>query len=278
MQMRNAAQYGRETFREFMRSHKAKVVFSLTPDARIGLVRILGLQGMGTALMEAMLRIGANAVLVADDGHNEMIKAQAVELIGHIQDGNALPLIIKACPKWKQTVLLENPEWLPCFSDVKLRYAASPVERGAAVRIMVIGCAAQKAEWLERLRNEQSEHVITARELANWLVHEAAVKQPYAPYIEKSGCGEHKKDRLLEVLGAAMAQCEGGQIKPGELSLAPSERFGGVCEGLFEMTGKKIRVASVRGADNANAMLREIKEQELAYHLLEVLSCVGSDC
>lgn len=277
------------------------VVVQTAPSIRATLGECFGLP-VGTnvkgKMVAALRRLGFDRVFDTDFGADLTIVEEANELIERVQNGGPLPLITSCSPGWVKFCEYYYPELLPHVSSCK-----SPQQMTGAViktwfaqknnidpkNIVVVSVMPCTAKKFEVQRDDQdaagvfdTDIAITTRELAH-LINMAHINFNRLP--------DEDFDPALGVsTGAAAIFGATGGVMEAALRTAAETLEGrsldsleytevrgteGVKEAVYHVGGMDVKVAAVSGLNNANEILKKVKNGEGGYHFIEIMCCPG---
>ena len=287
------------------------VIASTSPAVRASLGEAFGLpegefvQGKLVALLR---KLGFDYVLDTNFAADLTIVEEATELIGRIKDNTApLPQFTSCCPAWVRFAELFYPELLPNISSAKSpigmqgptikTYFAKKMclDPKQIVNVAITPCTAKKAEILRPEMNaagqyygdaemRDMDHVVTARELAQWAKESGIDFDALEPSEYDSLMGQSSGAGVIfgntgGVMEAAIrtAYCYlTGSNPPAELfNLQPVRGLDAVREAEVSIGDLKLNVAVVYGTENARQFIEHMKQSGKIYHFVEVMSCPG---
>ena len=284
------------------------VVFSTSPSVRVGIgdafTDVAGTYSEGK-MVSAIRALGADYVLDVTFAADLTITEEGCELLSRLLAGSGpLPQFTSCCPAWVRYVEEYYPQYIPNLSSakspigmqgatIKTYFAAkmglSPLD---IVTVNVTPCTAKKAEirrpelndageLLGRPDMRDNDHVITTKELAQWMEEEG---------IEFSSLPDGSFDSMLGkgsgagvifgntggVMEAALRMAYGSLTgrKPPEalFDLEPVRGMRGVKEATVDIDGTAVRIAVIYGTANA----AEFLDGDISgYHFIEVMTCPG---
>lgn len=287
-----------------------KIVIAMTsPSVRVALQEEFG----GTPgeykeeeMVGALRALGIDLVLDTTFAADLTIMEEASELIDRIQNNKPLPQFTSCCPAWVKFVETYAPELLPHISTakspigmfgpmIKTWYAEKQgIDPASIVTVALTPCTAKKFE----IRREEmcdaakesgltlgqdTNHVITTRELANWmkaknldLAH--ITPSTYDSLMERgSGAGVifGGTGGVMEAaLRSAYTMLLGKTPPENFLSFSALRGLEGIKTATVDFDGTEIKVAVIHGTDNARRFLDEMKEDP-SYAFVEVMTCRG---
>ena len=274
-----------------------KVVAQIAPAVRVAVAKAFGLSDgdvMGK-IVAAMHRIGFEEVFDTVTGADLTVLEEANEFLERLSNGENLPLFTSCCPGWVQYCEKNYPELLPNVSTcrspmemfgsvIKEQYKTSSRK---IVSVAIMPCTAKKFEaarpefkWNE---NQQViDYVITTQELIQ-MIKEAGIVfseiEPESidmPFGSISGAGV-----IFGATGGVMEAALRSAYflvtgKNPEADAFQSVRgLDGWKEAKFNLAGTDIRVAVASGLGNARRLMNAIRNKEVHYDFVEIMSCPG---
>jgi NADP-reducing hydrogenase subunit HndD len=282
---------------------KKLVIVQTAPSIRVTLGECFGLP-VGTnvkgKMVAALRRLGFDKVFDTDFGADLTIVEEANELLDRVKNGGVLPLITSCSPGWVKFCEYYYPELLPNVSSckspqqmtgamIKTYYAQkNNLDPKNIVVVSVMPCTAKKFEIEREDQNaagkgiEDTDIVITTRELSR-LIKIANINFDRLP--------EEDFDPTLGVsTGAAAIFGATGGVLEAALRTAADTLEGksldsieytdvrgtaGMKEAVYHVGGMDVKVAAVSGLNNANEILKKVKNGEGGYHFIEIMCCPG---
>ncbi len=279
---------------------KKKVVFFTAPSIRATLGESFNMP-IGTnvegKMINAVRRIGADAVFNMDVTADLTIMEEAHELIERIEGHGALPMFTSCCPGWVKFAEHYYPEMLPNLSTckspqqmfgtvLKTYYCQKMgIEPEDLFVVSVIPCTSKKFE-VSREEEKTFEYqdvdvALTTRELAKMIkgagLSFADLKDEEFdnPFEFGSGAGIifGATGGVMEAALRTAAQTLDGSCKKVEFKEVRGTES--VKEAVYTIAGKEIKVAVTSGLANARKIIEQIKSGEKEYHMIEVMACPG---
>lgn len=287
-----------------------KTVIAMTsPSVRVALQEEFG--GIAGEYREeemvgALRALGIDLVLDTTFAADLTIMEEASELLDRIQHNKPLPQFTSCCPAWVKFVETYAPERLPNLSSakspigmfgpmIKTWYAKKQgIDPTAIVTVALTPCTAKKFEIRRQEMCDAAKetgtslgpdtnHVITTRELANWmkaknldLAH--ITPSTYDSLMERgSGAGVifGGTGGVMEAaLRSAYVMLLGKTPPTNFLSFSALRGLDGIKTAIADFDGTEVKVAVIHGTDNARRFLDELKDDP-TYAFVEVMTCRG---
>lgn len=287
------------------------LIVSTSPSVRVSLGEAFGMQrgSFVEGKMIALLRkLGADYVLDTNFAADMTIVEEASELVERLTTHNKpLPQFTSCCPAWVKFAEIYYPELLPNISSAKSpigmqgptikTYFAKKmgIDPKKIVNVALTPCTAKKfeirrgemnasARYLDLPGLRDMDHVITTRELADW-VKKAG--------IDFSSLEDSKFDKLMgEASGAGVIFGNTGgvmeaavrtayefvthELAPKELyTLEPVRGMQEIREAAVEIGTLRLQLAVIYGTSNVRRFLSMAKESGKHYDFIEVMTCPG---
>lgn len=275
------------------------VVVATAPAVRVGLGEEFGYP-IGTnvegQMVTALKMLGFDKVFDIDFAADVTIMEEGTELIDRIQNGGTLPMITSCSPGWVNFIEQYYPEYLGYLSTakspqgmfgalVKSYYAEkNNIDPRDIFVVSIMPCTAKKVERarqnLGRDGYQDIDAVLTTRELAR--------------FIKRSGIlfrclKESKYDNFSGSTAGLIFGATGGVMEAAlrtvkeVLDGKPLEKIEfeevrgvkGIKRAQVEIAGKPVKVAVAHGIENADIIMKEIRDGKADYQFIEVMCCPG---
>lgn len=280
---------------------KKFVIIQAAPSVRAGIGEAfeypVGSETQGK-LAAALRALGFDRVFDTTFGADMTIMEEAKEFVDRIQNGGVLPMTTSCCPAWVKFCEQEFPDLLPnvsscespqqMFGAIAKSYFAEK-EGIAKEDIVVVSAMPCTAKKFELTREGQSgagvpdvDFSITSRELGE-MISRAGIRfsaladeEFDSPLGTGSGAGT-----IFGVTGGVMEAAlrtaadwmTGENI--AEIKYSAVRGIEGVKEATVSIGGKDVKIAVVHGLANARAVMERVKNGEVDYDFIEVMSCPG---
>ena len=302
--------YNYQKVMEAIKDPEKTVIVSTSPAVRVA----LGEEFMMDAgsfvegkMVSSLKALGFDYVLDTTFGADLTIMEEAKELVNRIKNNGILPMFTSCCPAWVKYLEINYPELLPhlssCKSPISMQgaiiktYFAEKrnIDPKTIVNVALTPCVAKKYEINRPEMNasakynnidglQDTDYVITTAELGLMLRENN---------IDFSSLKDMEYDSLLERgSGAGLIFGNTGGVteaairtaynfitsKDPEKSLLEFTGVRGldsVKEAKVTIEGLEIKVAVIYGISNVKPFLDKLKNENLDYHLIEVMSCNG---
>ena len=277
------------------------VVVQTAPAIRATLGECFGMpvgSNVKGKMVAALRRLGFDKVFDTDLGADLTIVEEANELLERVKNGGPLPLITSCSPGWIKFCEYYYPELLPNVSSckspqqmtgavIKTWYAQqNHIDPKNIVVVSIMPCTAKKFE-VKRDDEEAAgvpdvDIALTTRELAR-LINMAHINFARLP--------DEEFDPALGIsTGAAAIFGATGGVMEAALRTAAEKLEGrsldsvdykevrgtqSLKEAVYHVGGMDIKVAAVSGLNNADELLKKVKNGEGGYHFIEIMCCPG---
>ena len=251
-------------------------------------------------MVAALRRIGFAKVFDTDTAADITIIEEGKEFIGRVQNGGTLPLLTSCCPGWAKYCEIKHPDLFENISSckspqgmmgalVKTYWAEkNKVDPADIVTVAIMPCTAKKFE-LDRHDMcgagegiQDNDVALTTRELAR-MIRRAGIDFAQLP--------DEDYDAALGLsTGASVIFGASGGVLEAALRTAvevltgeelPAVEFtdvrasGGVKEASYNVAGLTVNTCTVSGMANVEQVLRQVKNGEKSYHIIEIMACPG---
>lgn len=281
---------------------KDKVVLVQTaPAIRVALGEEFGMKpgSIVTGKMVAALRaMGFDEIFNTDFTADLTIMEEASEFIHRIQHSGRLPILTSCCPGWIKLLehdfgdMLDIPSTCKSphqmFGTIAKTYYAQKmgIDPKKMVVVSVMPCLAKK---YEAARPEMQYNglrdvdiVISTRELAK-MIKEAGIdfisledEEFDAPLGTSSGAGDifGASGGVMEAAVRTAYEWLTGKEGP-PLEFHSVRGIEGTKEASININDMDVKVAVTNGLGNARRLLNKIKDEEVQYHIIEIMACPG---
>ena len=272
------------------------------PAIRINTAEALGIPP-GTIstgkIITALKMLGFDYVFDTNFGADLTIVEEATEFVHRLNDPDAVfPMFTSCCPAWVNYIEKSRPELIPHLSSCRSPLAMLSsvvknvfpkkigVERSRIYHVAFMPCTAKKDEIRRPQFEDETDLVITSRELAQ-MIKEANIDFKNLPetegdtiYSEYSGGGAIfcATGGVMEAaIRSAYKFITGKEMIPLELKAVRGAN-NGIKTASVDINGIKINVAVAQGIKNAMDLISKVKSKEPGFeniHFLEVMACPG---
>jgi iron-only hydrogenase group A len=250
--------------------------------------------------VEALRRLGFDAVFDTNFGADLTIIEESNEFLARLEKGENLPILTSCSPGWINFMEHFYPEFIPNASTCKspMQMTSTLIKTYYAQQkgldpkdiyvVAIMPCIAKKYEASrpEHFSEEgypYTDAVLTTRELI-WMIKAMGIDFKNLPQNSEFD------NPLGESTGAAVIFGTTGGVmeatlrtayfkltgkKPKELEYKEVRAVEGLREATIEIDGKTINVAVANGLNNAKTILNKIKSGEKQYHIVELMACPG---
>ena len=276
-----------------------KVVFITSPAVRVALGEEFDME-LGTnvegKMVSVLRKLGASYVFDTTFGADLTIMEEANELVERLKSKKNLPMFTSCCPAWVKFCEYFYPEYINNLSTTKSpismqgsiikTYFASiaNLNKEDIITVALTPCTAKKAEIKRSEFNNDIDYVITTRELSDW-IHEENIKftkledSKYDDVMNRgSGAGVifGTSGGVMEAaLRLAYKIITGKKVNKELLNLKSVRGLDNVKESTIELGKYKLKVCVINGTGDARKVIEKIKNKEVNYDFIEVMSCEG---
>ena len=279
-----------------------KVVVQMAPATRVAIGEMFGLEPGVNSIgkMNAALRkIGFDLIFDTNFGADLTIMEEATEFLSRLKSGENLPIFTSCCPAWIKYLETEHPDMLHHLSSCKSPMSMlSPVlktlvpehfgiNRDNMVVVAIMPCTAKKYECkrpeLTTDGKPDTDYVLTTQELGR-MIKEAGInfnalepESPDSPFGEYTGAGT--------IFGASGGVAEAAVRTAYEfatnepLNDVDIKQMRGTSNRSrdieLDLKGTKLIVRVVSTLREAEKSIKEIKEGNAKFQMLEVMACPG---
>ena len=244
-------------------------------------------------LVEALKRLGFDAVFDTNFAADLTIMEEGTELINRINNKETLPLFTSCSPGWIKFIEHFYPQYLSHLSSAKSpqqmfgalakNYYAEKagIDTEDLVVVSVMPCTAKKFEAKRKEMGSDVDYVLTTRELSEMIK---------AAGIDFLNIEEKDYDKLMGVSSGAgdIFASSGGVMEAAlrtayelitekELEKIDFEMLRGdkkIKKAKIDIDGFELKVAVVHGLNNAHKLIKMIDEGE-EFHFVEFMACPG---
>lgn len=283
-----------DKLRKYLHSNKI-IVIQTAPAVRVSLGEEFSMKEKNVEgkMITALRQIGADYVFDTTFGADLTIMEEANELVNRIKSQKNLPLFTSCCPSWVKFCEIFYPEYLPnlstCKSPISMMGAVinnyfckiNNLDRKDIISIAVVPCTSKKVEIK---KYNDIDLAITTRELARYLKEEKInfSKLKNGSYNNLLGKGSGSglifgtsggvtEATLREVYHILNKRYPKGRL----LNFKLVRGLKNVKEAKIKINGITISVAAINGTGDARKVIEKLKEKEVYYDFIEVMTCEG---
>ncbi len=277
-----------------------RVVAQIAPAVRVAVGEAFNLTEGENSIgktVSALKAIGFDHVVDTTLGADLTVVEEANEFIERFKNGGKFPMFTSCCPAWVKYVENTEPDLLENISSckspmqmfspvIKEHYAQTEPDGRETVVVAIMPCTAKKAEAArDEFKTDgvpDTDYVLTTVELVQ-MIQEAGIDftqmEDFAPCMPLglgSGAGV-----IFGTTGgvaeAVIRYCmnEKKYETLNEIELCGVRGFEAVKEATIDYEGNEIKIAVVHGLKNAQKLIKQMKNGERFYHLVEVMTCPG---
>ena len=284
-----------DKLRKYLHSDKI-IVMQTAPAVRVALGEEFGMKlstNVEGKMITALKMIGANYVFDTTFGADLTVMEEANELVNRIKTGKNLPMFTSCCPSWVKFCEMFYPEYLnnlsTCKSPISMMGSIinnyfckiNDLNREDIISIAIVPGTSKK---MEILKYNDIDLAITTRELAKYLKEEkinlAKLKNSVYNSLLGKGSGSGiifgtsggvTEATLREVYHIIYKRYPKGKL----LNFKSIRGTSNIKEASVKINGTVIRVASINGTGDARKVIEKLKNNEVYYDFIEVMTCEG---
>lgn len=277
------------------------VVVATAPAVRVAIGEEFGYP-IGTnvegKMVTALKMLGFDKVFDVNFAADVTIMEEGTELLNRIKNKGVLPMLTSCSPGWINYIEQYYPELLPHLSTakspqamygalVKSYYAeANNIDPKDIFVVSIMPCTAKKLERrrpnLGRDGIQDIDAVLTTRELARFIKRSGILfkclkDSHYDPFMGEGSTAGLIFGTTGGVMEAALRTVkevvEGKELEKIEFDDVRGTQ--GVKRATVNIGGKDIKVAVAHGIENADVIMKEIKNGTADYTFVEIMCCPG---
>ena len=279
------------------------VTCQFAPAVRINMAEALGVPP-GTIstgkIVTALKMLGFDYVFDTNFAADLTIVEESTELLQRLKDPehSHFPMFTSCCPAWVNYVERSDPELIPNLSSCRSPLGMLSgviknvfpkkigVDKSQIYNVAFMPCTAKKDEIKRPQLNDETDAVITSRELA---------KMIKAAKIDFKNLEETKLDTIYsEFTGGGAIFCATGGVMEAAVRAAYKITTGkdmepidlkdvrgtksGIKTATVDINGFKLNVAVAHGIKNAMDLIAKVRAKEPGFenlHFIEVMACPG---
>ena len=295
--------YNKDNVTEVLKNKKGRIaVCQIAPAVRINMAEALGVE-VGTIstgkIVTALKMLGFDYIFDINFSADMTIVEEATEFVKRYKDPDSvLPMFTSCCPAWINYVEKSRPDLIPNLSTCRspLSMLSSVIKNIFAKKIGVskeniynvgiMPCTAKKDEIKRPQLNNETDAIITSRELAK-MIQEAG--------IDFANLKETELDSIYSnFTGGGAIFCATGGVMEAALRSAYKFLTGKnmvplklkavrgyenkIKTASIDINGDRINVAVAHGIINAMELIDRIEKKEAGFeniHFVEVMACPG---
>ena len=284
---------------EALADKNTKVIAQIAPAVRVAIGDHFGYakgENVMGKLVGVLHRLGFDEVYDTSYGADLTVVEESKEFIERFTSGQKMPLFTSCCPAWVKYCETKYPEFVPnlstcrspqqMFGAVVREYYKDPEknEGKKIVSVSIMPCTAKKEEILrpESFTNgkQDVDYVLTTTEVVRMIrksgivFDKVEIEAADVPFGIGSGSGV-----IFGVTGgvteAVLRRLQQGHSRVDMEAIKKSGVRGdeGIKTLTYDYNGREIRAAVVNGLANADKLLQQIKNHEVEYDFVEVMTC-----
>ena len=295
--------FDKEMVANVLKNKNGKIVTcQFAPAIRINTAEALGVPPGEISegkIVTALKMLGFDYIFDTNFSADMTIVEEATELIHRLNDPDAvLPMFTSCCPAWVNYIEKSRPDLIPHLSSCRSPLAMLSsviknvfpkkigVERERIYNVAIMPCTAKKDEIRRPQFSDETDAVITSRELAQMIkdakidfqnLEETDLDTIYSEYTGGGAIFCATGGVMEAAVRSAYKFITGKNMVPMELKAVRGTKEG-IKTATVDINGIKVNVAVAHGIKNAMDLLAKIKAKEPGFeniHFLEVMACPG---
>ena len=278
------------------------IVCQFAPAIRINMAEALGVPAgeISTGkIVTALKMLGFDYIFDTNFGADMTIVEEATEFVERLNDPDAIfPMFTSCCPAWVNYVEKSQPDLIPnlssCRSPVGMISSAIKnafpkkigVSKDKVYNVAIMPCTAKKDESLRYQLNNETDAVITSRELAKMIIdakidfnnlEETELDTIYSEFTGGGAIFCATGGVMEAAVRSAYKFITGKDMVPIELKDVRGTKTG-IKKASFKINERTINVAVAHGIKNAMDLINKVKNKEEGFeniHFIEVMACPG---
>ena len=278
------------------------IVCQFAPAIRINMAEALGVPAgeISTGKIVTALKIlGFDYIFDTNFGADMTIVEEATEFVQRLNDPDAIfPMFTSCCPAWVNYVEKSQPDLIPNLSSCRSPGGmissaiknAFPQKIGVSkdkiYNVAIMPCTAKKDESLRYQLKNETDAVITSRELAKMIIdanidfknlEETELDTIYSEYTGGGAIFCATGGVMEAAVRSAYKFITGKDMVPIELKDVRGTKTG-IKKASFQINERTINVAVAHGIKNAMDLINKVKNKEEGFeniHFIEVMACPG---
>ena len=295
--------FDKEMVTNVLKNKNGKIVTcQFAPAIRINTAEALGVPPGEISegkIVTALKMLGFDYIFDTNFSADMTIVEEATELIHRLNDPDAvLPMFTSCCPAWVNYIEKSRPDLIPHLSSCRSPLAMLSsviknvfpkkigVERERIYNVAIMPCTAKKDEIRRPQFSDETDAVVTSRELAQMIkdakidfqnLEETDLDTIYSEYTGGGAIFCATGGVMEAAVRSAYKFITGKNMVPMELKAVRGTKEG-IKTATVDINGIKVNVAVAHGIKNAMDLLAKIKAKEPGFeniHFLEVMACPG---
>ena len=295
--------FNKDEVSEVLKNKKGKIVVcQFAPAVRINMAEALGVE-VGTIstgkVVTALKMLGFDYIFDTTFSADMTVVEETTEFINRLYDPEGvLPMFTSCCPAWINYIEKSRPDLIPNLSScrspmsmlssiIKNVFAKKiGVSKNEIFNVGIMPCTAKKDEIKRPQLNNETDAVITSRELATMILEagidfanleETELDTIYSEYTGGGALFCATGGVMESALRSAYKFITGKDMTPLKMdSLRGYENS--IKTASVDINGKTINVAVAHGIKNAMELISKIENKERGFediHFVEVMACPG---
>ena len=295
--------YSKDEVTNVLKNKQGKtVVCQLAPGVRINMAESFGIPA-GTIstgkIVTALKLLGFDYIFDTTFGADMTIVEEATEFINRLNDPEAvLPMFTSCCPAWINYIEKSRPDLIDhlssCRSPMSMLSSVTKnifaekqgIDKDDIYNVAIMPCTSKKDEIKRPQLNNETDAVITARELATMIrdaridfknLNDSEMDTIYSEYTGGGALFCATGGVMESAVRSAYRFMTGKDMVPIELvDLRGYENA--IKTASIDFNGRTINVAVAHGMKNGMDLLDKIEHKEKGFeniHFVEVMACPG---
>ena len=295
--------YNKDEVSNILRNKQGKIVVcQFAPAVRINMADALGVD-VGTIstgkVVTALKMLGFDYIFDTTFSADMTIVEEATEFVNRLYDPEAVfPMFTSCCPAWVNYIEKSRPDLIPhlssCRSPMSMLSSVIKnvfpkkigVTKNDIYNVGIMPCTAKKDEIKRPQLNNETDAVITSRELAAMIeeagidfanLEESELDTIYSEYTGGGALFCNTGGVMESALRSAYKFITGKDMVP--LTLESLRGYDNLIKtASIDINGMKVNVAVAHGTINAMDLISKIENKEKGFeniHFVEVMACPG---
>ncbi len=290
----------KEEVKKALKDKKKKVVVQFAPSIRTTISEAFGMprkKATAEKLASSLKKLGFDWVFDTCTGADFTTYEESKEILAKVQKCQGVCLS-SCCPAWVKFVEFYHPEFVGNIAStrspqtilgglIKTYFAKKQkIDPKNIVVVSIMPCTAKKYEKDRRELDVKGlkpvDCVLTTAELAELLKEKKIDLKSIKPQKADNPLGVHSGAAVIYGATGGVAESVlrtayhlGTKKKIKKINFKSLRGMQGAKKAEIEINGKKLKLAVVNGLDNAEKILKELKENPKAYDAVEVMACPG---
>jgi NADH-quinone oxidoreductase subunit G len=295
--------FNKDEVTEVLKNKQGKIVVcQIAPAVRINMAEALGVD-VGTIstgkIVTALKMLGFDYIFDTTFGADMTIVEEATEFVKRFYDPEAvLPMFTSCCPAWVNYIEKSRPDLIPHLSSCRspLSMLSSVIKnifpkkigvnKEDIYNVGIMPCTAKKDEIKRPQLNNETDAIITSRELATMIqdagidfanLEETELDTIYSKHTGGGALFCATGGVMESALRSAFKFITGKDMVPIKLNAVRGYE-NKIKTASIDINGVRINVAVAHGIINAMELIEKIENKEEGFdniHFVEVMGCPG---